>query len=297
MGIVFNLQPFSTNDGPGIRTVVFLKGCPLSCTWCHNPESRCRTAEIAYDPRSCLGCGACASVCPNECHAIQSGFHTFSPQHCVGCGRCADVCGGALECTGREMSVDEIVTRATQDEAFFRASGGGITLSGGEPLFQPDFSRAILQSCKARGISTCMETSCFAPWPVLESFLSYTDIFYCDWKLTDDALHRQYTGVSNALILENILRLDEAGAQLCLRCPIIPGINDTPRHFHGIADLANRLHRLTHIELMPYHDTWLGKNALYGYSQPMHIAPPSPATVHSWIDSIQREAKAEVIQG
>jgi pyruvate formate lyase activating enzyme len=250
MGKVMNIQPFSTDDGPGIRTVLFLKGCPLSCAWCHNPESQRARSEIAYDARRCVGCGACAAVC--ERHVMEENRHRFDRNGCEGCGKCASVCGGALECIGAEMSAVEAVEKVMRDADFFRTSGGGVTISGGEPLAQAEFCAEILKICKAKDVHTCVETSCFGTWSVLEKLMPYVNLFLCDWKLTDDALHREYVGVSNRSIRENILRLAENGKKIRLRCPIIPGVNDTDEQADLIAKKVKGMP--AHINLIPLNE-------------------------------------------
>ena len=195
------------------------------------------------------------------------------------------------------MSASEALEALAADADFYKASGGGITLSGGEPLMQADFAREIVMLCRARGLKTCIETSCFAPWESFEAVLTYTDLFLCDWKLTDDAQHLRCVGQSNALIRENILKLDAAGAKLRLRCPIIPDVNDTSEHFRGIAELANSLRRVGRVEIMPYHNAWTAKCDTYSLEAPPAFQVPTAREIEAWIDEIKRYTDVEVRKG
>ena len=280
-GIVFDIQRFSLHDGPGIRTTVFLKGCPLDCLWCHNPESKKAQAELALYSHLCGFCGACAAACPQGFHCLADGTHILRREDCTACGRCAGVCpASALTILGRPVTAGEIIDEALKDAAFYAHSGGGITLSGGEPFFQPAFTLAVLQAAKAAGLHTCVETSGFAAWEDIERAAAFTDLFLYDCKETDDALHRRFTGVSNALILENLLRLDGIGAKIVLRCPIIPNHNDRPAHHEGIERLAARLRNPVKIEKLPYHALGASKAQSIGeaYPEQLFSHADSPAT-------------------
>jgi len=254
--IVFNIQRFCYSDGPGIRTAVFLKGCMLNCIWCHNPESKSPAPVISLAEQLCTGCGECLRTCAG--HHLENGKHLIDRDACKACGRCADVCGGALELVGKSMTPEEILAEVMRDEPFYRTSGGGLTVTGGDPLYRPEFTLRLLQLAREKGLHTCVETSGFARWEKLAALIPYTDLFLWDVKETDPELHRQFTGVDNARILDNLRRLDEAGAQTILRCPIIPGCNDRPEHLAGIAALANSLRHVQRIDVEPYHP--LGKN-------------------------------------
>ncbi|MCL2488623.1 MAG: glycyl-radical enzyme activating protein [Oscillospiraceae bacterium] len=290
MGIIFNIQRLSVHDGPGIRTAVFFKGCPLDCVWCHNPESKAAGAELAFYGGRCTCCGGCVGVCPRGCHVVAGETHDIMRADCTLCGKCVSFCpGGALEIIGQEMSAERVIAEALRDRLFYKNSGGGITLTGGEPLCQPEFSLEILRLAKEHGLHTCVETSGFGEVSRLEALLPYTDLFLYDWKESDDALHKQYTGVSHRLIVENLIKLDRAGGKTVLRCPVIPGYNARAEHYRGIAALANRLDNLTEIHLLPYHPLGSGKAAAVGRECSLSTLPALTAA--------EKEACAETIRG
>lgn len=295
-GNIVSIQRFCVNDGPGIRTTVFFKGCPLHCLWCHNPESQDPRNELFFDPDNCVLCGGCAAVCPQECHTFGGGAHVFARQNCIGCGRCAEVCpASAIEPVGRQMSADEILSEVMKDAPFYRNSGGGITLSGGEPMMQFAFVSELLTKAKENGLHVCMETCGYAPWEHYLSVAPLVDVFLVDWKLSDDDAHRRYTGVSNRPILENLTRLDALGKKLVLRCPIIPGINDTEEHLIAIAHVADRLKNCTQIELEPYHPLGESKARRLGKPYPLAGLPfPEEDTVSGWLSAVSRSTDKPV---
>lgn len=272
-GIVFDIKRFAIHDGPGIRTTVFLKGCPLACAWCHNPEGIAAAPQIAYDAHTCIGCARCAAVCPGGCHSVSGAGHLYERSRCTSCGRCAEACPTeALRLIGREMSTAEVLDVVLRDRAFYATSGGGITVSGGEPLAQPQFARAVLAAARADGLHTCLDTSGFVLWEHLESVLPLVDLFLWDVKDTDAARHRANTGVDLELILDNLRRLDRAGANLMLRCPMVPGVNDSEEDAGALADLWYSLESRPPVELLPYHRMGEGKRATIGEApgQPFH---------------------------
>ena len=263
-GTIFNIQRFSIHDGPGIRTTVFFKGCSLFCFWCHNPEGRRAKPDIQFFPDRCIGCGDCVRVCEHDGHDLQSGSHVYARERCVVCGRCADGCfAGALQLTGKLVTVDEVVAEVERDQPFYASSGGGVTLSGGEPLLQAAFAQAILERCKATGIHTAIETAANCRWRELAALLPVTDLVMMDIKHMDAAKHRAVTGVSNARILANARRLALSGVALTLRTPVIPTVNDTEQEIAAIAAFGRELQAMRSTsapsappityELLPFH--------------------------------------------
>ena len=238
-GMIFNIQKFCTSDGPGIRTTVFLKGCPLSCLWCHNPESQSPRRELLLYPHKCIGCGRCKDVTEDT--------EDFTCYH------------GAKELCGKMVTVDEVLDEVMKDKPFYETSGGGMTLSGGEPLYQTEFAEALLSEAKKRGLHTAVETAGLINTDALLRLSEHIDLFLFDYKETDPLRHKEYTGVDNRLIIENLRALSRAGKAIVLRCPIIPGYNDREEHYRGIAAMANELPTVKEINIEPYHSLGDGK--------------------------------------
>ena len=254
-GIITEIQHASIHDGPGIRSVVFLKGCQMHCFWCHNPEAIRKEIQIWFQEKKCLHCGACFSVC--SLHQLSEGEHRIDRERCTGCGRCADRCfSGALTLCGKKISVEMAVEDLMQDELFYQASGGGITLSGGEPGMQPEFAEGILRQCRARGIHTALETNLAYPESIRKVLCAEADLVMADLKQMDPGKHREGTGCGNRQILENLRRMDRP---LILRTPLIPGFNDDTESIRRIAEFAASLKPLLYYELLTYHPLGCGK--------------------------------------
>ena len=295
-GTIFNIQRFAVHDGPGIRTTVFLKGCPLKCFWCHNPEGMRREPEIFFRSDKCIGCGWCFNACPQHCHRLENGKHLFYRENCIHCGRCAEKCyAEAIVVIGRTMTVTEVLAEVMRDKPFYDNSGGGMTLSGGEPMLQFEFTRALLKAAKSAGIHNCLDTCGFAPFDDYSQILKNVDIFLYDLKSTDPDKHRSFTGVPLAGILNNLYRLDEAGATIILRCPLIPGFNDDDKHLKKIAATANKLRHVQEINLLPYHPLGRDKGQYLGYQVgDIQIESPSESKIMHYLQVVGEHTKVPV---
>lgn len=276
-GIVGDIISMSVNDGPGIRTSVYLKGCPLRCAWCHNPEMQSSGPQAMVLPSRCTRCGAC-SVCPSGARGAKG---EYDSARCTGCGLCASLCPvEACRIVGAAMSAGEVLRRVLPDKPFFR-DRGGVTISGGEPLTQADFVRELAFLLRENGVGVMLETSGCAPWRAIEPLLPLIDCFLYDWKITDPEAHRRWTGADNRLILENLKTLHGRGASIVLRCPVIPGVNDTSDHFEGIARLLRDLPGIRRADLLPYHALGNDKRLQLGLPRD-GFHPPADETVRLW---------------
>ena len=274
-GLVFDIRKFSLHDGPGIRTTVFFKGCPLSCWWCHNPESQSPAPELMLWESRCVRCGTCVSTCALEAAGLvtddKKGPHALVERDvCTVCGSCVYACAAdARELVGKRMTVNDVMSSIERDVIFFEESGGGVTFSGGEPLSQHAFLAALLKACKALEIHTALDTSGYAPWKAIDSLRGDVDLFLYDLKLMDDTRHRQFTGVPNGLILHNLRALAERGHHIAIRVPIIPGITDDTQNLEQIGEFAAGLPNLDRVDILPYHPSALGKYERLG--KPTHL--------------------------
>ncbi len=269
-GIIFDIQRFSVYDGRGIRTNVFFKGCNLRCKWCHNPESQKKEPQLMFNKAKCTGCGECTKICGN----------TFT-ENCTACGKCAAVCKyGARKIAGKEYSVDEVFNIVVRDKAFYETSGGGVTLSGGEPLLQIDFVAELLKKCKENGISTAVETAANVPWEYFERVLPYLDEVLCDIKCIDESRHRELTGVSNKQILANAEKLKASGKEVIFRMPVIPGLNDCE------AEKAREFTKGFALELLAYHETGKSKYEQLNMDYAVDAAPADTADMTALAEKI-----------
>jgi pyruvate formate lyase activating enzyme len=265
---VFNIMRFSIRDGPGIRTTVFFKGCPLDCWWCHNPEGRRSGQETVFWPSRCIRCGACAEVCPTG--AVKG------EGECLTCGACVDAChSGAREMVGRIMTPSELLDEICKDRVFYDQSGGGVTFSGGEPLIEPDFLEAVLDGCRAEGLHVAVDTCGHVPPDVIRRIAPRVHLFLYDLKLMDPARHREFTGASNELILGNLRALAGDGASVVVRIPVIPGVNDDEGNIQQVAHFLGEL-GLQDVQLLPYHGSARDKYRRLGKPYRMEdLKPPS----------------------
>lgn len=273
-GVVFDIQRFSLNDGPGIRSIVFLKGCPLSCLWCCNPESQRITPDVMFDAEKCIGCGRCVEVCNHGAMGYEN-LNRIDRTKCVGCGECVAICpSGALTIKGEHMSIGEIIKVIRRDANYFRKSGGGVTISGGEPLTQWKFARELLKACKAQGWDTAMETTGYGSDEAVEGVFPYVDLVLLDVKSTNSEIHKKVTGVDNVLIRKNAEKISKM-AKVIIRVPTIPTINAFKEEFHNIAEFARTLHNVDTIHILPYHTLGENKYNLLGkaYSMGYDIKP------------------------
>jgi len=280
-GCVFDIKKYAIHDGPGIRTTVFFKGCLLRCRWCHNPESWKAAPEMSLRQSRCTRCGRCVELCPRHAVSILEHGLVTDPDRCALCGMCLAACpAGAREIIGQRMTVAEVMSQLRKDTIFYDQSGGGATFSGGEPLMQPEFLLALLAACRTEGIRTAVDTTCFAETQVIRRVAQTADLFLCDIKHMDSELHRQFTGVGNERILENIRLLAQAAVPMFIRVPIIPGFNDGRDNIEQTARFVQSLRTVRRVDILPYNRGGLEKAVrLTGGIDLMQARTPSDDTM------------------
>ena len=271
---IFNIQRFCVNDGPGIRTTVFIKGCGLDCAWCHNPESKSFEGQLMFSDALCITCKACETVCENGVHSFSEKGHLLDRNGCTLCGKCTFYCPvDARKVCGREYTVDEVFAEIIKDKAYYENSGGGVTFSGGECMLQIEFLVEILKKCKENGIHTAVDTAGYIPFESLEKILPYTDLFLYDIKCFDNEKHKKYVGVENELILENLKKLFQANAKIWIRIPVISDVNDSAEEMQSIKAFLSQNGKPEKIELLPYHLMGENKYAAIGRDVQRFIPP------------------------
>jgi pyruvate formate lyase activating enzyme len=280
-GTVFNIQRYSIDDGPGIRTTVFLKGCPLRCPWCSNPESQNPNPELSYRYTSCKKCGTCARVCPNGAPTLTADGIQIDRARCAVCGVCVTSCSAeALKITGESMTLDKVWKVIRKDAVYYETSGGGVTCSGGEILSQPDFVASVFSRCKEEGIHTCADTSGFGSTEALDKVLAYTDLVYLDLKLMDDRKHRELIGAPLDLILQNLRAIAARGIPTVIRVPLIPGLTDSDENLSAIAYITRELMPDATVHILPYHRYGANKYAAVGLRYSLDdLAENTPANL------------------
>lgn len=278
--LITEIERFALNDGPGIRTTVFFKGCNLHCSWCHNPETIRQRQDLHYHEDKCIGCYKCVYACPSKAQKRINNEHRYYRNICVQCGKCADICyAGAMEVSGKRMAVEEVMSEIIQDQSYYRTSKGGVTLSGGEVFCQKEFASALTDACHDAGIHVGAETNLCFPWEAIEDTVRKLDLIMCDLKIFDTKEHGRWTGAGNELILENIRKLSECGIPFIVRTPLIPGATDSDENIDEIASFLSELESssMMYYELLNFNPLGHSKYKSLGKKNPFQEARPLPA--------------------
>jgi pyruvate formate lyase activating enzyme len=286
-GTIAQFERYAVHDGPGIRTVVYLKGCPLRCLWCHSPETQSGKSEVAIRGDRCIRCGTCVDTCEHGAVVDAGTYYDVERGACALCAECAALCPtGARDVIGRAMTVDEVVAELERDTVFFDESGGGVTISGGEPLMQPEFVGALVEACRARRLHTAVETCGAGDSEALARIATNTDLFLYDLKLMDDERHRRATGASNRVILENLERLVRLGANVRVRFPLVPGVNGDEGNVEALGAFVASL-GLPGLDVLPYHRAGIAKYRRLGRTYPLpDVHPPSNGTLEAAVERL-----------
>lgn len=296
--LVLDIQRASLHDGPGLRTTVFLKGCPLRCKWCHNPESQSFIRQLSFNNEKCVGCRKCMDVCPNKVHSFSDGIHHIDYKKCTGCNSCVTVCPtNALSVYGKAYSVSSLMDEIIKDREFFAESGGGVTVSGGEPLSHPEFLKELLVKCKIQNIHTCIETGGYCRIGDITPVLKYTDLLLIDYKVTGKYNIKEYLGVDNGdFPFELIKKAEDMDIPVVLRCPVIPFVNDNDEHFNAIINILHTHKNVLRAEILPYHSFGVAKSKFTGMNQTEFVSP-TKEKVSEWLEWFRQKGVTNVIRG
>lgn len=299
MGMIFDIKRYAIHDGPGIRTTVFLKGCPLNCLWCHNPEGKSAEQEFMWWEKRCIGCRDCQKACAKNAVSFSDDTLILDVGECDFCGACLTVCHSqALELIGKELTASQLMREIEKDLAFYDESGGGVTFSGGEPLMQPVFLRNLLRACKEKEIHTAVDTCGYVDPKIFLDIGDLADLFLYDLKVIDDKKHIEFTGVSNKLILENVKRLSDTGHRVIMRFPLIPNMNDKETDVLELGTFVSSLGNVKELHILPYHKAGVEKaKRLKKQQEPLFVSHPPSAERLSEIVEMLRDFGLEIQVG